>query len=317
MQMPTSLNFLKNYFVEHPQPLIGAKTIQILLAREIHDFSLLRTEDTRELNTAITPESTSSNNAILRVVFLGSKQKAPETRMARSLLDTAYSENDMNQEECYHKNNLCLNCPRCILFGAVQTQRGRGGPRQIKHRIIYNSAFSLLPYDLIEAPITFNAINQITQSTEQALGTKYTVTPSTFFPSIVELREVTWKEFVLYLKALMATTQYGAEGRIHGKMRNTVLGFTGGWESIITPLEYTLELYGRYVEEADFDPSIPTVEILRKYKKLAAFQNKVKILDNSETEQIMTTISEFEFSKDFLEQLNQDVENFRNRQSGG
>lgn len=317
MQMPTPLNPLENYFVEHPQPLIGAKTIQILLAREVHDFSLLRTEDTRELNTAITPESTSSSNAILRVAFLGSKQKAPETRMARSLLDTAYSEHDMNQEECYHKNNLCLNCPRCILFGAVQTQQGKGGPRQIKHRIIYNSAFSLLPYDLIETPITFNAINQITQSTEQALGTKYTVSPSTFFPSIVELREVTWKEFVFYLKVLMATTQYGAEGRIHGKMRNTVLGFMGGWESIITPLEYTLELYERYVQEDDFNPSIPIVEILKKYKKLAAFQSKVRILDTLETEQVMAAISAFDFTKEFLEELNRDVKDFRERQSGG
>lgn len=315
MKMLNELDLLRDYFVESPEPLIGAKTIQILLAREVHDFSLLRTEDTGELNTAITPENPSSEKAILRVAFLGSKQKAPETRMARSLLDTAYEEAGIETQPCYHKDGLCLSCPRCILFGAVKT-RGERGVRQIKHRIIYNSAFSLLPYDLIEVPITFNAINEVTQSTDQALGTKYTITPSTIFPSIVELREVTWKEFVFYLKTLMATSQYGAEGRIHGKMRNRVLGFVGGWEGIITPLEYTLELYEKYQQTGNLDSPDISAGILEKYRTMAAFRNKVKIIGNRETEKIIESVSKFDFSREFLEEVDSDAKTFRKKQSG-
>jgi CRISPR-associated protein Csc2 len=315
MEILNELNPLRDYFVDSPDPLIGAKTIQILFAREVHDFFLLRTEDTGELNTAITPESSSSEKAILRVAFLGSKQKAPETRMARSLLDTAYEEAEIQTQPCYHKDGLCLSCPRCILFGGVRT-RGEQGVRQIKHRIIYNSAFSLLPYDLIEVPITFNAINQMTQSTDHALGTKYTVTPSTIFPSIVELREVTWKEFVFYLKTLMATSQYGAEGRIHGKMRNKVLGFVGGWEGIITPLEYTMELYEKYRQIGNLDSPDITAEILKKFRNLAAFKNKVRIVENHETEKIMESVSGFDFTRKFLEEMNGDVKAFREKQSG-
>ncbi len=317
MNMPKELDALKDYFVGLPTPLIGAKTIQLIIAREVHDFSIFRTEDTGELNNAITPESLDNNKAVLRVAFLGSKQKAPETRMARALLNTAYAENKIHKDPCYHKDGLCLSCPRCILFGAVKTKGVKEGARQIKHRIIYSSAYSLLPYDMIEVPITFNAIDERTQSTEQALGTKYTVTPSTFFPSIVDLREITWKEFILYVKTLLATKQYGAEGRIHGGMRNKILGIVAGWESIITPLELTLILYQQYTKNTSDTFVIDSKAIktvINEYKGLAAFSNKVKVLDENETDNVIRAVSEFEFTKEFLEKFDEDVEEFKKEQ---
>lgn len=51
------LELLKPYLEAKPSPLIGAKTIQLLLIREIHDYTVLRTEETRELNTVATPLS--------------------------------------------------------------------------------------------------------------------------------------------------------------------------------------------------------------------------------------------------------------------
>ena len=86
------------------------------------------------------------------------------------------------QAECYLKDNLCLNCPRCILFGATSTESGRGRVLNIKHRIEYSTAYSLLPYEEIETSITFNAINDASQSTRQALGTRYAVQAGYSFP---------------------------------------------------------------------------------------------------------------------------------------
>ena len=37
------------------------KTVQILLIRQTHDYTILRTEETRELNIAITPTSISNS----------------------------------------------------------------------------------------------------------------------------------------------------------------------------------------------------------------------------------------------------------------
>ena len=69
---------LKDYLVAKPEPIIGAKTIQIFLLREVLDYTALRTEDTRELNTVATPLSISNKEQISRVAFFASKQKAVE-----------------------------------------------------------------------------------------------------------------------------------------------------------------------------------------------------------------------------------------------
>ncbi len=53
------LESLRDYLVQCPKPLIGAKTIQLLIMREILDYTVLRTEETRELNGANTPLSES------------------------------------------------------------------------------------------------------------------------------------------------------------------------------------------------------------------------------------------------------------------
>ncbi len=76
-----NLDLLKPFTVEKPEPIIGAKTIQLILMREVLDFTVLRTEETRELNTVATPLSVNeSKKDALRVAFLATKQKAAELR---------------------------------------------------------------------------------------------------------------------------------------------------------------------------------------------------------------------------------------------
>ena len=59
------------------------------------------------------------------------------------------------------------------------------------------------------------------------------------------LRSVTERELVLAIKMILACKSYGAESRIGGDVRNTIFGIVAGWEEVITPLEFTLELYDR------------------------------------------------------------------------
>lgn len=312
------LNILSSGLVDSPEPLLGAETVQIILAREIHDFTVLRTEPTRELNTTVTPAALTDMTPLLRVVFLASKQKAVETRAFRAILKTAKNTEGVKDTDCYLKDNLCMNCPRCVLFGAVKTEKGK--QEAIKHRIGYGSAFSLMPYEDIEAAFTFNAVDERTQSTGQALGTRFTVSPATIFPSIVTLRCATWKEFIMVLKTIHSTTNYGAENRIGGEVRNHVIGVVAGWEEIVTPLELSLELYTEYVGEeqnpshqAFTDKGINLTSILKKYKDEAVFGNKVRILTNSELEKFINSVKAFELSKEFLEGMDRDAKNFKER----
>ncbi len=232
---------------------------------------LYRAEDGRnaELNSVNTPLSEADRGTTAkRVAFLGSKQKAAESREMEYLLRSATAAtgkeipSGKNGEGCYLKDNLCLRCPRCGLYGATALSQ----EANIKHRIEYSTAFSLLPFDQISEEITFNAVSELDQTTGQALGSRNVVKPASLFPSIVTLKGVTQEELVLTVKTLLACKSYGAESRIGGDCRNTFFGVIAGWEEMITPLELTLELY----DQKDGLDSAALKKLLeQKYKELA------------------------------------------------
>lgn len=236
---------LASYLEPTVRPLVGQKTIQLLLLRESLDYLVLRTEETREINDVTTP-SVRAGAPVRRVAFLGSKQKAVESRELERLLRTASETAKFDQRgaqggrDCYLKDQLCLRCPRCGLFGGTNVESGKGDAPNIKHRVEYGTAFSLLPYDEVVEDVTFNAIDERGQITGQALGTRSCVRPGTLFASVVALRCATPVELALTVKALLSARSYGAESRTQGSVRNHIVGLVAGWEEVITALEFAL-----------------------------------------------------------------------------
>ena len=313
---------LEEYFLEKPEPIIGAKTIQILIIREILDYAAFRTEDTKELNTMVTPTSVTKKEQISRVAFLASKQKAVETREMERMLRTAVDSLNLkeedkkkdpfkNIEECYLKDSLCRKCPRCILHGATALS----SEANIKHRIEYSTATSLLSWNDVEETITFNAINDKDISTGQALGTRYLVKPATIFPSIITFKSITKEEFILAVKSLLSCKSYGAETRIGGDVRNHIVGIVAGWEEVITSLEFTLELYDKIIDENTDNKIIKekVKSILESYKEMAGNKNKITI--EGETDEIIKAVQETELGKDFLDKVYTDSQDFYKTQN--
>ncbi|HRQ42245.1 MAG TPA: type I-D CRISPR-associated protein Cas7/Csc2 [Chloroflexota bacterium] len=335
----SSLDLLKPFTVTKPEPIIGAKTIQLILMREVLDYTVLRTEDTRELNTVATPLSIENGQNTMRVAFLATKQKAAESRQMEQMLRTANEElqlahlrrtieqggkkteitlldkkqdKDVLIDPCYLKDNLCLVCPRCGLYGATSTQSGQQDRANIKHRLEYSTAFSLLPFEDIESATTFNALNDLNQTTGQALGSRYAVVPATIFPSIVTLRSVTLTEAILTIKTLLACKSYGAESRIGGDMRNSIFGIIAGWEEVITPLELTLELYeGRSQINGEVIEAIA-----KKYKPLSGNPDRVRIYTADEVDNIVKGAAETSLNQEFLQTAYADIANYREAQIG-
>lgn len=310
---------LKKYTVERPHPLWEAKTIQIVMLREILDYTVLRTEETRELNTVATPLSINGGGNERRVAFLATKQKAAESREMERMLRTATRDAKMDPPECYLKDKLCLECPRCGLFGGTNVQAGAEKIGNIKHRLEYSTAFSLMPFKDIGSATTFNGIVDTTQKTEQALGTRYAVIPASIFPSVVTLRSVTWREVVLTIKTLLASKSYGAESRIGGDARNTIVGLVAGWEEIITPLEITLELYARCVqpdkvkERASLDGAT-VAGILTQYQDLAGNPDKVQVFTTEQVDEVVKAAAQTELNTQFLRAAYDDVRAYRDVQ---
>lgn len=303
-----SLSALEPYLVNQPEPLIGAETIQLILLREILDYTALRTEETRELNSVNTPLSESKRTEVSkRVAFLGSKQKAAESRQMEYFLRSAATAAGKDIPTCYLKDNLCLSCPRCGLFGGTAL----GEAANIKHRIEYSTAFSLLPLDGISEEITFNAVNETDQKTGQALGSRNVVKPASIFPSIVTLKAVTKEELVLTVKTLLACKSYGAESRIGGDCRNTFFGVVAGWEEIITPLELTLELYD---QGESIDPKAMKGVLESKYKALAGNPDRVLVLDSDDVDALVKECSETLLNRSFLDKAYNDIAEYRRKQ---
>jgi CRISPR type I-D-associated protein Csc2 len=306
-----SLNLVEPYLIPAPAPLVGAETIQIIVLREVLDYTVLRTEETRELNTVYTPLSVDDGSPTKRVAFLGTKQKAPESRELEYLLRTANRAAGRTEPDCYLKDNLCLRCPRCGLFGATAATSGSQERANIKHRIEYSTAFSLLPFEDIADEITFNAINDDTQMTGQALGSRHVVRPATLFPSIVTLKSVTRYELVLTVKTLLACKSYGAESRTQGECRNTIVGIVAGWEEVLTPLELTLELY----DPDGGDPSGKVAPLVNeKYKPLAANRDRVTVLSVDQVEALVSECSTENLDKAFLDIAYRHVGEYRGKQ---
>jgi CRISPR type I-D-associated protein Csc2 len=310
------LEKLKDYLVPNPKPLIGAQTVQLLIIREVLDYTVLRTEETRELNSVNTPESEKQRSKVVkRVAFLGSKQKAAESRQMEYLLRTAADAAGMeipsgkNGDGCYLKDNLCLKCPRCGLYGASAL----GEEANIKHRIEYSTAFSLLPLDQISEEITFNAVNEVDQKTGRALGSRNVVKPASLFPSIVTLKSVTREEFILTVKTLLACKSYGAESRTGGDCRNTFFGIVAGWEEILTPLELTLELY----DQKDLlEPAALKTLLEDKYSGLAGNPEQVIVLDPREVDALVKQCADIPLDGNLLRKAYKDIEEYRRAQAG-
>lgn len=299
--IPESFKNLEPYLVEEISPLLDARVVQVLLLRQTHDYTIFRTEESRELNTVVVPESISSTTPTVKVAFLASKQKAPENRMYSRLLRT------VNKSECYLKDELCMECPRCVLFGAVSTKKG-GREYNIKHRIEYSTAFSIERYEDLLETITFNAVDENTQLTGQALNITHNVRPLANFPSVVSLTSVTWLELALYLKTVLATKAYGAETRTKGDMRNAVLGIVAGYEEVITSLEYALELAAVWKEEADLEAE--TERILKKYTELGASRSNLVVMSADEIRQLISEVQDITVDRNFVGLLEEQAKEF-------
>lgn len=305
---------LEDVFVDEIGLHRTSQNIQLILLRQTHDYSIFRTEETRELNIVTLPNSVEDDTSVMRVAMLASKQKAPENRHYLSLVRTLADQDDLSkdQKKCALKDNLCQNCPRCVLFGAVSTEGGRGPRFNIKHRVSYSSAYSIESYEEISEIMTFNAVNTVNQSTEQALGYTENVSPLANFPSIVTLNSVTKNEFIMYLKTLLSCKSYGAETRLKGDMVNQIVGIVGGLEEIVTPIDVLLAASANK-DEYLTNPVEKTYEILSEFSEHAVFKKQLKILEPKQVKSIVKNVAAYEADKEFIKDLYGEAEDFANR----
>jgi len=246
MELPETLMKYEKWFVSLPMPTTKNLYAQILLLREIHDYSIFRTEAGAELNTVLTPKSLANSERIKRVVALGRKFKAVERRVGRDIIRSARPD---FEERCHLPDRLCLTCPDDWLHGGISTIRGAERELALHSRTLYESAFTLRDVEDIVELITMNAISEVTGTTGVSLTSQFMLPPAIYLPNVVSLHSVTWKELLYMLAALVRSSRYGARSAVQATVKNHICTLIFGEGCTVTSLELTLALCDRIKED--------------------------------------------------------------------
>ncbi len=196
---------------------------QIIVLRSLKGFGQFVTESRDEVNTYQFGEEDE------RPVIFGEKLKAVERRTIMRKVREVLGVN------CWlttHKkggdagiSGLCMSCPACVLFGGTYAPKrgGAGGAKNVieMRRVFYTAAFPFQGGGIRD--VTFNAVDEKTGQTGQALGTNQIIEPRDFIDVVtVEADNENWVKLAVW--GIKHSDRYGANTRIYGEIHNAILG---------------------------------------------------------------------------------------------
>ncbi len=199
------------------------KKYQVVVLRSLKGFGQFVTESRDEVNTY------EFGDGDERPVIFGEKLKAVERRTIMKKI------REVLGVKCWlttHKkgkdagiSGLCMSCPGCVLFGGTYAPKkgGASGDKNVieMRRVFYTAAFPFQGGGIRD--VTFNAVDERTGQTGQALGTNQIIEPRDFIDIItVEADDDKWVKLLIW--GIEHSDRYGANTRIYGEIHNRILG---------------------------------------------------------------------------------------------
>lgn len=231
--LPDPLEEVEQYVYDEVPNTATGRMAHIGVLRETNSYNIFTTEGS-ELNLASTDATTAAEEKIQRIVMFKRKQVAAERRKGKELLRGHWENNNdsiekneafgkyANDEDlCRLHDNLCGQCIDCKLYGFANAENKDGSRTS---RVLTDSAFSVRGLERRQ-DISFNAQSEENERDKQshALNTSAHARPETFFPSIVTLRDFTYRELYWLIYLIQSTTRYGAETSRTGYVDNQII----------------------------------------------------------------------------------------------
>jgi CRISPR-associated protein Csc2 len=251
--IPEPLHEVEDYVYDEVPTAATGRMAHIGVLRETSSYNIFTTEGS-ELNLASTDLTTAGDEKMQRIVMFKRKQVAAERRKGKEFLRGLYknhSESITGEDEeafgkfnddedlCRLHDNLCGLCIDCKLYGFANAKPDRvEGSRT--SRVLTDSAFSVRGLqDGRRQDITFNAQSEENERDGQshALNSTAHARPETFFPSIVTLRDFTYRELYWLIHLIQSTTRYGAETSRTGYVDNDVVSIWFDTKETMSNLE--------------------------------------------------------------------------------
>jgi CRISPR-associated protein Csc2 len=280
--LPERLGFPAFFAREIPE-LPRGRYLHILVLRETRGYALFTTETGEEQTVETVPRSLRDPQPVDRLVVFKRKTVAAERRRGRALLrgyggfpivieggrvligseaegisaeprragrrGRGQGNQPIRHDRCYHPEN-CGVCADCLLYGfaALEGAQRQGNQRS---RVLTDSLFSVTPYALLSRRLTFNYIDERSQTSGTVTEYDYT-RPGIVFPAVVSLADPTPEEAAFVLGTLLRTSRYGKEQSRQGWVRNHIVALAFADTELFSSLEWTLA-YTQVFEEAGQD----------------------------------------------------------------
>jgi len=128
------------------------------------------------------------------------------------------------EPQCALKDDLCMKCPTCFLFGGTGETSSSGVQYNILSRIYGETFISDSEVDEI-TPYTANAIREQDLKTGQALMTILTVPKETVFRGVLTLKDPTQEMVVIISDNIQRLTRIGARSVEWGRVQTELEGY--------------------------------------------------------------------------------------------
>ncbi|OGW62058.1 MAG: type I-D CRISPR-associated protein Cas7/Csc2, partial [Nitrospirae bacterium RIFCSPLOW2_12_42_9] len=175
------------------------------------------------------------------------------------------------QPDCALKDDLCLNCPSCLLFGGTGETSSSNVQYNILSRVLGETFISTEKVEGIQN-YTQNAVGEKDLMTGQALMTILTVPKETVFKGVVTIKDPTTVMAAIIADNIKRLTRIGARSVEWGRVETQIINYKlSDREDISVYNMLQLQNVQQTIQQVDVDSFI---------NSLPDVQNAYTILNN-------------------------------------
>jgi len=200
--------------LEQPTILSEGNYLQIAVKLKFLDDAIIRSNEPEEVLTYSYSEPLGN-----RFIIPWRKVKG---KLRRIVME---KQRDLGIEKnCSLKDNLCMQCPSCFIFGGTGETSNANVPYNILARAMGETFISTTKVGEIQ-PYTQNAVDEKDLTTGQALMSILTVPAETEFIGVITLKDATPEMTSIIVDNLNRLSRIGARSVEWGRIETALLGY--------------------------------------------------------------------------------------------
>jgi len=202
-------------FLEKPSLLSKGVYLQLVVEMKLLDDAIIRSNEAEEVLTYHYKAEGLRNRFII-------PWRKVKGKLRRLVMEKQRSYNI--QPDCALKDDLCLNCPSCLLFGGTGETSSSKVQYNILSRVLGETFISTSEVEGIQN-YTQNAVGEKDLMTGQALMTVLTVPKETLFKGVVTIKDPTKEMASVIIDNIQRLTRIGARSVEVGRVETSIVNY--------------------------------------------------------------------------------------------